>query len=101
MTEDQKQRDAAQVYPEVFGLNDEDAGKPDSKVARALQQAFDVRKFEIGLYWQRTTYFWAFITSSPRSTAGLRIKGGTRLRRRCGTGSVAASQHWSPCPFVI
>jgi hypothetical protein len=32
----------------------------DKKV-NALEQALDIRKFEIELYWKRATYFWAFI----------------------------------------
>lgn len=30
----------------------------------ALQIALDTRKFEIELYWKRTTYFWAFIAAT-------------------------------------
>ena len=32
--------------------------------AAALETALDVRKFEIELYWKRTTYFWAFIAAT-------------------------------------
>lgn len=32
------------------------------KKKRAYEAASDIRKFEIGLYWQRAAYFWAFIT---------------------------------------
>lgn len=37
-------------------------GSPDtqSKSAKALELALDVRKFEIDLYWKRATYFWTF-----------------------------------------
>lgn len=31
---------------------------------RAFEKAHDIRKFEIELYWKRTTYFWAFIAAS-------------------------------------
>lgn len=31
---------------------------------RAFERAHDIRKFEIELYWKRTTYFWAFIAAS-------------------------------------
>ncbi len=31
------------------------------KEEEALKQALDIRKFEIGLYWQRAAYFWALI----------------------------------------
>ncbi len=33
----------------------------EGKEAEALQQALDIRKFEIELYWRRATYFWTFI----------------------------------------
>ena len=29
----------------------------------AYKSAYDIRKFEITMYWTRTAYFWAFITS--------------------------------------
>ncbi|MDP3063542.1 MAG: hypothetical protein Q8O40_10115 [Chloroflexota bacterium] len=32
--------------------------------AKALEYALDVRKFEIGLYWSRATYFWTLITAA-------------------------------------
>lgn len=32
-----------------------------TKAEKALEHALDIRKFEIGLYWQRATYFWALI----------------------------------------
>jgi hypothetical protein len=31
------------------------------KGQKALGYTLDIRKFEIGLYWKRATYFWAFI----------------------------------------
>ena len=38
---------------------------PGSKKAEsALQHALDIRKFEIGLYWQRATYFWTLIVAA-------------------------------------
>lgn len=30
----------------------------------ALKHALDIRKYEIDLYWRRTTYFWAFIAAT-------------------------------------
>ena len=33
-----------------------------SKKEKAYEVASDIRKFEIGLFWQRAAYFWAFIT---------------------------------------
>lgn len=34
------------------------------KEPQALEQALDIRKFEIELYWKRATYFWTFIGAS-------------------------------------
>lgn len=31
------------------------------KIKEALKQAYEIRKFEIELYWKRATYFWTFI----------------------------------------
>lgn len=31
---------------------------------RAFEKAWEIRNFEIELYWKRATYFWAFIASS-------------------------------------
>jgi hypothetical protein len=39
----------------------EDKADPDPVLARALDRALDIRKFEIELYWKRATYFWAFL----------------------------------------
>ncbi|WP_262689419.1 RipA family octameric membrane protein [Kordiimonas aestuarii] len=33
------------------------------KATEALKYALDIRKFEIELYWKRTTYFWAIIAA--------------------------------------
>jgi hypothetical protein len=35
-----------------------------SKARKALDLALDIRKFEIGLYWQRAAYFWALIAAA-------------------------------------
>lgn len=45
-------------YKQSFGM-----GQPPDldKTKAALEHALDIRKFEIGLYWQRATYFWALI----------------------------------------
>ncbi|MDI1361956.1 hypothetical protein [Methylotenera sp.] len=45
-------------YKESFGLSEP---KNKEKTEKALEHALDIRKFEIGLYWQRATYFWALI----------------------------------------
>lgn len=34
-----------------------------SKIEKAYEQAAKIREFEIGLYWKRAGYFWAFIVS--------------------------------------
>lgn len=36
----------------------------DKTLEKTLEKALETRKFEIELYWKRTTYFWAFIASS-------------------------------------
>lgn len=33
----------------------------DECLDKALEQAYQIRKFEIELYWKRATYFWTFI----------------------------------------
>jgi hypothetical protein len=48
-------------YKQSFGLGQQINLK---KVEAALQHALDIRKFEIGLYWQRATYFWALIAAA-------------------------------------
>ena len=40
-------------YDELF--------KDRSIIEEALKQAYEIRKFEIELYWKRATYFWTFI----------------------------------------
>jgi len=45
-------------YKRDFGLSPENTDKAE----KALEHALDIRKFEISLYWQRATYFWALIT---------------------------------------
>lgn len=35
----------------------------EGKICEAYRQAFELRNFEIQLYWKRATYFWAFITT--------------------------------------
>jgi hypothetical protein len=47
-------------YQREFGV------KPanNDRVAKALEHALDIRKFEIELYWKRATYFWTLIASA-------------------------------------
>ena len=45
-----------------------ESSKPDSvstesKIAKSYERAAKTREFEIGLYWKRAGYFWAFIAS--------------------------------------
>ena len=47
-------------YKEFFGSK---MGK-NKCFEKTLEKALETRKFEIELYWKRTTYFWAFIASS-------------------------------------
>jgi hypothetical protein len=37
---------------------------PEKVRAEALKYALDIRKFEIDLYWKRTTYFWTLLTAA-------------------------------------
>lgn len=40
----------------------DDLFKSDREILKeALKQAYEIRKFEIELYWKRATYFWTFI----------------------------------------
>lgn len=50
-----------QEYEKEFGLPVNGLEGDKDKVEKALEHALDIRKFEIGLYWQRATYFWALI----------------------------------------
>lgn len=50
----------SQIYRQSFGL---DPLRPKI-TEQALAYALDIRKFEIGLYWQRATYFWTLIAAA-------------------------------------
>ena len=52
---------AEDEYKESFGLGKTPNPK---KTEKALDLALDIRKFEIGLYWQRAAYFWALIAAA-------------------------------------
>jgi hypothetical protein len=48
-------------------MSNEDDYRSDfegEKGEKALAHALDIRKFEIGLYWQRAAYFWALIAAA-------------------------------------
>lgn len=49
---------------EFYNLFIGDSIKPDEKLFKAYEKAWDARKFEIDNYWKRTTYFWAFQITS-------------------------------------
>jgi hypothetical protein len=48
-------------YKNAFGLG---TLQNPVKAKAALDLALDIRKFEIGLYWQRAAYFWALIAAA-------------------------------------
>lgn len=37
---------------------------PPDVAERAFNKAWEIRNFEIEMYWKRATYFWAFIAST-------------------------------------
>ena len=41
-----------------------DSSSNNSRASEALRQALDIRKFEIDMYWKRTTYFWTLIAAT-------------------------------------
>ena len=43
------------------------------KRAKALEQALDIRKFEIELYWKRATYFWTFIAAALAGFGAIQV----------------------------
>jgi lipopolysaccharide export LptBFGC system permease protein LptF len=47
-------------YKNDFGIDPEDREKRKA----ALEKALDIRKFEIELYWKRSTYFWTLIAAA-------------------------------------
>ena len=51
-------------YDDLFLREAPPGPRSESIATKALETALDVRKFEIELYWKRTTYFWAFIAAT-------------------------------------
>ena len=52
-------------YWEKMSLDSSDVTDNETKRRReAYEKAHDIRKFEIGLFWQRATYYWAFILAA-------------------------------------
>lgn len=57
---------SSERYSELF--------KSDTEILKAaLEQAYEVRKFEIELYWKRATYFWTFIGASFAAYAAFAV----------------------------
>lgn len=52
-------------YWKQMKIDASDATKIElEKRKEAYEKAHDIRKFEIGLFWQRATYYWAFILAA-------------------------------------
>jgi hypothetical protein len=51
---------ASEEYNRLFGIDPFD----HDKVEYALNIALDTRKFEIGLYWHRTAFYWTLIAAA-------------------------------------
>lgn len=50
----------SQEYEDSF-MTDLASAADNSRIRLAYERAEQIRQFEIGLYWTRSTYFWAFI----------------------------------------
>ena len=57
-----KNRLELREYDSLFPLEYDESGK--SIREKTLEKAWQVRDFEIKLYWERAKYFWAFIAST-------------------------------------
>ena len=54
------------IFDDDFDLKAHEATKNSGnrdRVKNALDKAWEIRNFEIELYWKRATYFWAFIAT--------------------------------------
>lgn len=56
-------------YRREFGIEP----RCTAKHRRALQHALDIRKFEIELYWKRSTYFWTFIAAALAGFGAIQV----------------------------
>ena len=48
-------------------ITNQDADLADAektKLEKILENAYDIRKFELDLYWKRATYFWGFLVAA-------------------------------------
>lgn len=50
--------------PEEYLAHFAGDGRAHQRQVKALEQAHDIRKFEIDLYWKRAAYFWTFIAAT-------------------------------------
>lgn len=51
------------VFGEEEPCDEKKEGLCKEKIKAALDCAHEIRRFEIGLYWQRSLFFWGFITT--------------------------------------
>lgn len=56
-----KEFEISVISDENTDINKALNSQTSKKLENAFKTALDTRKFEIELYWKRTTYFWAFI----------------------------------------
>lgn len=74
-----KRETVADTNPEKYNyfsllLAEDDSGEHNDnskKIEKALEYAHDIRKFEIELFWKRSTYFWVFISVIILAYGGL------------------------------
>ncbi|WP_411817356.1 hypothetical protein [Hyphococcus sp. DH-69] len=50
-------------YEQLLIHLESDSQKLQKKAKRAFEAAYDLRKFEIEMYWKRANYFWTFIAA--------------------------------------
>lgn len=70
------ERSSKAEYRRVFDLDDPDNYTARLIRKRALAKAWEIRNFEIELYWKRATYFWAFMITIF-AAVGFTIKTGS------------------------
>jgi hypothetical protein len=59
-----KQNILDDTFLQEFNFSDPLTEKDISSIEKFLDKAYDIRKFEIEMYWKRATYFWGFIAVS-------------------------------------
>lgn len=69
MSEIKKLDDLKTLFPEPA----ESSSNKKTKLESALDRAYEIRKFEIELYWKRAGYFWGFLVAT--FTAYFIVKG--------------------------